>query len=336
MPVAWVGNAVAWKRMICPLTLQPYSARWQTHLYIFEPYVALLRSVATSFCVVFFAVVVLHVTKKDFCDGKFPSAKHNCSCKINCSSNGTNGTNGFELDGLSEHIFSTQWGEVCILPNRPTREDNNPEVHKWRGEVVPLLIEALALLLNAGLDPGRDIVTELGQGLVLRGSQAAVVLWRVWTGEGLEVAALGATHGGILQNALLYMEYTWVWGVGSSKALLCSPPRLLRRSGNGDVTDRRLSCGWAGESSSHCWTCAGLSRGCTGTWPSWISPWCKRTFFCQRDSPRQTSAAVKTCGTWFTAARANTTGAHVNGSRLKKWSPCPSSRSFDSWSGSRL
>lgn len=44
---------------------------------------------------------------------------------------------------------------------------------------VPLLVEALALLLDAGLDPGRHIVTELGQGLVLRGGQAAVVLRRV-------------------------------------------------------------------------------------------------------------------------------------------------------------
>lgn len=58
-------------------------------------------------------------------------------------------------------------------------EDDNPEAHERCGKVVPLLVEALALLLNAGLNPGRDIVTELGQSLVLRSGQAAVVLWRV-------------------------------------------------------------------------------------------------------------------------------------------------------------
>lgn len=44
---------------------------------------------------------------------------------------------------------------------------------------VPLLVEALALLLDASLNPGCDIVTELSQGLVLRSGQAAVVLWHV-------------------------------------------------------------------------------------------------------------------------------------------------------------
>lgn len=87
----------------------------------------------------------------------------------------------------------------------------------------------------------------------------------------------------------------WGW----SKSLLCSPPRLLGRRCNGGVTDRRPCCGWAGESSSHCWTCAGPSRGYTGTWPSSISPWCRCTSFCQRDSLLQISAAVKTGRTWL-------------------------------------
>lgn len=80
----------------------------------------------------------------------------------------------------SPNIFPTRCGQACILPNRPPRrEDDNPEVNKWLATLVPLLVEALALLLDAGLNPGHDIITELGQGLVPRSGEAAVVLWRV-------------------------------------------------------------------------------------------------------------------------------------------------------------
>lgn len=48
----------------------------------------------------------------------------------------------------------------------------------------------------------------------------------------------------------------------------------------GAVTDLRPGCGWAGESSSHCWTCVGLSRGYTDIWLSWISLWWRYTSSC--------------------------------------------------------
>lgn len=49
----------------------------------------------------------------------------------------------------------------------------------WYSEALPLLIEALVLLFNTGLDPGSDIIAQLGQGLILRRGQAAVILWRL-------------------------------------------------------------------------------------------------------------------------------------------------------------
>lgn len=61
----------------------------------------------------------------------------------------------------------------------PRYQCTSRAVGSCSGPRVPLLVEALALLLDAGLDPGRHIVAELGQGLVLRSGQAAVVLWRV-------------------------------------------------------------------------------------------------------------------------------------------------------------
>lgn len=84
-------------------------------------------------------------------------------------------------------------------------------------------------------------------------------------------------------------------GGGGAVRLHCAVPKgCWGEEAMAVVTDRRPCCGWAGESSSHCWTCAGPSRGYTGTWPSSISPWCRCTSFCQRDSPLQTSAAGKT------------------------------------------
>lgn len=69
---------------------------------------------------------------------------------------------------------------------------------------LPLLIEALALLLlDPGLDPGCHVVTQLGQRLVLRRGQAAVVLRRLRAREGLELAALGATHCGVLHDVVV-------------------------------------------------------------------------------------------------------------------------------------
>lgn len=59
---------------------------------------------------------------------------------------------------------------------------------------VPLLIEALSLLFNASLNPGGDVVTQLAHGLILRRGQAAVILRRLRTGEGLPAAAVSAAH----------------------------------------------------------------------------------------------------------------------------------------------
>lgn len=44
--------------------------------------------------------------------------------------------------------------------------------------------------------------------------------------------------------------------------------------------DLRPCCGWAGESSSRCWTCAELSRGCTGIWRPLTSLWGRCTSSC--------------------------------------------------------
>lgn len=59
---------------------------------------------------------------------------------------------------------------------------------------VPLLTEILALLFDSGLNPGRDVIAQLGEGVVPRRGQPAVILRRLRAGEGLEAAALGATH----------------------------------------------------------------------------------------------------------------------------------------------
>lgn len=59
---------------------------------------------------------------------------------------------------------------------------------------VPQLTEILALLFDSALDPGCDIIAQLGEGVILRRGQAAFILRRLRAGEGLEAAALGATH----------------------------------------------------------------------------------------------------------------------------------------------
>lgn len=64
---------------------------------------------------------------------------------------------------------------------------------------------------------------------------------------------------------------------------------------HGAVTDRRPGCGWAGESSSHCWTCAGLNRVYTDIWLSWISPWWRCSSSCWLGSLLQIYASA---GTW--------------------------------------
>jgi len=60
------------------------------------------------------------------------------------------------------------------------------------------------LLFDARLDPGGDVVAQLVQGPVLRRGQAAAVLRRLGTGEGLEPAAPGAARRGVPRDVLLW------------------------------------------------------------------------------------------------------------------------------------
>lgn len=59
---------------------------------------------------------------------------------------------------------------------------------------IPLLIEALPLLFYTGFESGGDVIAQFVEGLVLRRGQTAVILWRLRTRVGFEVAALGAAH----------------------------------------------------------------------------------------------------------------------------------------------
>lgn len=94
---------------------------------------------------------------------------------------------------------------VCLVKSR-RRKSGFPVECLWAymrtARWLPLLIEVLALLFNTGLDPGCDIIAQLGQGLILRCGQTAVILWHLWRGEGLGPTALSATHCRILHDIL--------------------------------------------------------------------------------------------------------------------------------------
>ena len=88
------------------------------------------------------------------------------------------------------------------------------------------MVEALPLLLDAGLDPGGDVVTELGHGVALgRGLPAvvlgrglpAVVLGRGGLGVRLEPVARRPAAGGVLANVVVFWRE--VKSVGTSTSV---------------------------------------------------------------------------------------------------------------------
>lgn len=163
---------------------------------------------------------------------------------------------------------------------------------KLPDDFVPLLIEALALLFNASLDPGCDVVTQLGQGLILRRGKTTFVLWCLRTWEGLEPAASGTTHCCILHNVWLWRQKQRNMEFSVSGSQFCVFMNVLCLLSW--VTDLRPGCGWAGESSSHCWTCAGLNIGYTGIRLSSIYLWWRCTSSCCHGSLLQIYASAVT------------------------------------------
>ena len=78
---------------------------------------------------------------------------------------------------------------------------------------LPVLVEALPVLLHSGLDPSGEVVAELGHGVVLGGGlpavvlgrgQAAVVLGRGGLGVRLEPVAWRPAAGSVLTNVVVF------------------------------------------------------------------------------------------------------------------------------------